>query len=155
MARKSAGIVLYRYGSGGPEVLLVHPGGPYWEHKDLGAWTIPKGEFHDDETAEAAARREFEEETGFLLSGPLTPLHEVKNKSGKIIFPFTLQADLNASDIRSNTFSMEWPPKSGTIQDFPEIDSGDWFPIDIARQKINVYQVPILDELESMIMGKA
>lgn len=135
--KKSAGILLYKRVHNQLFVLLVHPGGPFWRNKDRGHWSIPKGEFNDEENAFEAAIREFEEETGTRLQGSFTELSPVKLKSGKVVYAWALEKDMDASTIVSNTFEMEWPPKSGTLQSFPEIDRGQWFTVDEALEKIN------------------
>lgn len=145
--RQSAGILLYHDGDAEPEVLLVLHGGPYWVNKDAGAWTIPKGEFDQTETPLQAALREFEEELGTTLRGDFVELKPVVQKAGKQVFAFAQQGDLDVTTIRSNTFTIEWPPKSGTWQRFPEVAKAQWFPISVARQKINGAQVAFLDEL--------
>jgi predicted NUDIX family NTP pyrophosphohydrolase len=132
------------------QVLLVHPGGPFWKNKDEGAWTIPKGEFTDEEALDAA-KREFHEETGMAVKGKFLALSPVKQKSGKWIYAFAIQGDINTDDIVSNTFDMEWPPKSGRQQSFPEIDKAEWLTLAAARQKINPAQVALLDELKSAL----
>lgn len=148
MTRKaSAGVLLYRFRDGRAEVLLVHPGGPFWQRKDEGAWSLPKGEFDEGEAPEAAARREFEEETGIALEARLTALTPTRQRSGKIVHPFAGEADIDASAIRSNLFPMEWPPGSGRTQQFPEVDRAEWFDFAAAARKINPGQQPILDEL--------
>ena len=148
MAKRSSGILLYRGGSASLEVLLVHPGGPFWAKKDLGAWSIPKGEHDAAEEALAAALREFEEETGTKPDqGDLTDLGAVRQKSGKVVQAYGLEGDLDADAIRSNTFSMEWPPRSGRQSEFPEVDRAAWFGIDEARERINPAQVAFLDRL--------
>jgi predicted NUDIX family NTP pyrophosphohydrolase len=147
MAKVSAGILMYRRRSGAIQVFLVHPGGPFWAKKDLGAWSIPKGEVDSREDMLSAARREFEEETGFRVSGRFIPLSSVKLKSGKHVHAWAVEGDCNPSEIRSNSFSMEWPPRSGKRQEFPEIDRAAWFGIDEAKEKINEGQVPLLEEL--------
>jgi predicted NUDIX family NTP pyrophosphohydrolase len=129
------------------EVLLVHPGGPFWARKDAGAWSIPKGEYADDEDPLACARREFEEELGAVAPAELTPLGEVRQKSGKRVTAWAAEGDLDAAAIRSNTFTMEWPPRSGREQEFPEIDRAEWFPLDEARERINPAQAAFLDRL--------
>ncbi len=129
------------------EVLLVHPGGPFWAKKDLGAWSVPKGEFTAGEDALEAARREFEEETGFPLSGRFIQLAPVKQSGGKVVQVWAVEGDCDASAVRSNTFSMEWPPRSGKEQEFPEIDRAEWFTIDVAKQKILKGQIPFIEEL--------
>lgn len=151
MPKKSAGILLYRYRHQSPEVLLVHPGGPFWAKKDAGAWSIPKGEFDDGEEAMVAARREFEEETGQAVTGELTVLAPVKYTGGKIIHAFAAAGDLDVALIRSNLFSMEWPPRSGKRREFPEVDRGEWFSIDHALQKVNAHQAPLLTQLQELL----
>ncbi|MCA1424995.1 MULTISPECIES: NUDIX domain-containing protein [unclassified Bradyrhizobium] len=148
MPSKSAGIIAYRK-RGNIEVLLVHPGGPFWRNKDLGAWSIPKGEYTDD--AEIAARREFAEELGQELSMPLTPLGQVRQRGGKLVTAFAAELDLDVRSIRSNTFEMEWPPRSGKRQAFPEVDRAEWFTLDAAQEKINAGQRPLLDRLKLLI----
>ncbi len=145
MPRKSAGLLLYRFTSE-VEFFLVHPGGPFWAKKDDGAWSIPKGEFEDNEDPLEAAIREFKEETGFDVSGSFIPLTPVKQSSGKVIYAFALEYNLDAYKIKSNTFTMEWPPKSGRQQEFPEVDRGEWFNAETSRIKLNKGQVPILEE---------
>ncbi|MGR8933384.1 MAG: NUDIX domain-containing protein [Gammaproteobacteria bacterium] len=136
MIKKSAGILLYRHTGGSIEVLLAHPGGPYWKNKDLGAWSIPKGEYQGDESPEDAARREFFEETGLAVTGELIELGTVKQPSGKRIIAYAAEGDCSPSERVSNTFALEWPPKSGVVQQFPEIDSVAWFSVPIAAKKI-------------------
>jgi predicted NUDIX family NTP pyrophosphohydrolase len=147
----SAGVILYRRGKGRVEVLLAHPGGPYWRRKDAGAWSIPKGECGDGEEPLAAAFREFEEETGIKLEGALEPLGEVKQAGGKIVHAWTIERDCDPTRMHSNTFSLEWPPKSGNVQEFPEIDRFEWFPIAEARQKLVKAQTAFLDRLVERI----
>lgn len=148
MKKQSAGILLFRQSKRGPQVLLVHPGGPFWAKKDVGAWSIPKGEFEGDEEPLTAARREFQEETGFLLpEGEPIALGTAKLSSGKVIYAWALLGDANAASIRSNTFSMEWPPKSGVEQDFLEVDKAAWYLLDEAKVKINKGQVPFIETL--------
>jgi predicted NUDIX family NTP pyrophosphohydrolase len=143
MAVTSAGILLCR----GGEVLLVHPGGPFWAKKDLGAWSIPKGEVEPGEDPETRARIEFAEETGTTLDAELRPLGEVKQKGGKIVVAFAAEGDLDADAIVSNSFEMEWPPRSGRRQSFPEVDRAAWFTIEEARERINPAQAALLDQL--------
>ena len=150
MARKSAGILLYRRRDGRLEVLLAHPGGPFWAKKDAGAWTIPKGEFDDGEDALAAGRREFLEETGVEPPGPFIALTPRRQPSGKTIFAWAAEGDCDAAAIRSNAFAMEWPPRSGKQQEFPEIDRAQWLAISDARAKLIAGQRPFLDELEAL-----
>ncbi len=149
--RQSAGLLMYRKRGEAVQVLLVHPGGPFWAKKDLGSWSIPKGEFGQDEDALKAARREFEEETGFLPTGNFVRLGVVKQPSGKLVHAWAFEGDLDTKKIKSNTFSMEWPPQSGTQQEFPEVDRGEWFTIETAREKILQGQVEFLDELLRII----
>ena len=147
--KRSAGILLHRRsGDGALEVLLVHPGGPFWAKKDLGAWSIPKGEHEDGEDARAAALREFEEELGSpAVEGELVDLGEVRQKSGKVVTAWALEGDIDADAIRSNTFEMEWPPRSGKTREFPEVDRAAWFGLDEARERILPAQAPLLDRL--------
>jgi predicted NUDIX family NTP pyrophosphohydrolase len=135
--KKSAGILLYKRIQNQLFVLLVHPGGPFWKNKDMGHWSIPKGEFNNEENAFDAAIREFEEETGTRLEGSFTELSPVKLKSGKVVYAWALEKEMDTNTIVSNTFEMEWPPKSGRLQSFPEIDRGQWFTVDEALEKIN------------------
>ncbi len=145
----SAGILLHR--NGGAEVLLVHPGGPFWARKDEGAWSIPKGEYDDGEDPRACARREFAEETGTELpDGALAELGTVRLKSGKVITGFAVEGDLDPATIRSNTFELEWPPRSGRTQAFPEVDRAAWFGLDEARVKLNPAQAAFVDRLEAL-----
>ena len=129
------------------EVFLVHPGGPFFKNKDLGAWSIPKGEFLDDEDALAAAKREFFEETGLAVDGDFIPLNPVKLKSGKKVYAWALEGNIDHENIISNLFELEWPPKSGKKQSFPEVDRACWFDLETAKQKINAAQVAFVDEL--------
>lgn len=147
MAARSAGILLYRRGDNALQVLLVHPGGPFWRHKDVGAWTIPKGEHGPEENPQAAARREFEEELGPLPHGPLIPLGEIRQRGGKMVEAFALEADFDPATILGGSFRMEWPPRSGKLQSFPEVDRAAWFSMEEARRRINPAQQPFLDRL--------
>ena len=149
--RKSAGILLYKRAVDGISVLLVHPGGPFWARRDLGAWSIPKGEYSDDEQPEAAARREFAEELGQDFPGALQPLGEVRQKGGKRVVGFAAEGDFEVTAIRSNTFEMEWPPRSGRKQSFPEIDRAAWFDFEIAREKMIDGQRPFLERLAALL----
>lgn len=149
MPSKSAGIIAYRK-HGRLEVLLVHPGGPFWRQKDLGAWSIPKGEYADSEDAEVAARREFAEELGLDLSVPLMALGQVKQRGGKLVTAFAAELDVDPHSIRSNNFEMEWPPRSGKRRTFPEVDRAGWFTLEEAQQKINAGQRPLLDRLAQL-----
>ena len=146
MPSRSAGILAYRKRRI-CEVLLVHPGGPFWRNKDLGAWSIPKGEYADDEDAELAARREFAEELGVEVSVPLIALGEVKQRGGNIVTAFAAELDVEAAEIRSNSFEIEWPPRSGKRQRFPEVDRAEWFTLEEAYAKINEGQRPLLARL--------
>ena len=144
----SAGILLHRRGEAGAEVLLVHPGGPFWAKKDAGVWSIPKGEYEDDEDPLACALREFEEETGTRLgSDDVVELGSVRQKSGKQVTAWAVAGDLDPDTVRSNTFSMEWPPRSGRQAEFPEVDRADWFGLDVAREKLVPAQAELLDRL--------
>jgi predicted NUDIX family NTP pyrophosphohydrolase len=147
MKKQSAGILVFRDSPVGVEVLLVHPGGPFWVRKDDGSWSIPKGEFADDEEPLDAAKREFEEEMGIPPSGDFIPLAPLRQPSGKLVLAWALRSDFDLSKLRSNMFSMEWPPESGRQQDFPEVDRAAWFRIESARQKILRGQAPFLDQL--------
>jgi predicted NUDIX family NTP pyrophosphohydrolase len=149
VAKRSAGILLYRIADGGtPEVLLVHPGGPFFTRKDAGVWSIPKGEYDEDEDPQASARREFEEETGTALPpGELLDLGDVKQKGGKVVTAWAAEGELDADAVSSNTFTMEWPPRSGRTAEFPEIDRAGWFEIEVAREKLVAAQAEFLDRL--------
>jgi predicted NUDIX family NTP pyrophosphohydrolase len=147
----SAGILMYRRVGSKPEVLLVHPGGPYWRRKDAGAWSIPKGEMAAGEDAQDAARREFAEETGTTLTGPLEPLGEIRQRGGKRVLAFAVAGDIDALAIKSNTFEIEWPPKGGKMQAFPEIDRAEWFTLSAAHAKILASQRPLLDRLAELL----
>ncbi|HUJ01666.1 MAG TPA: NUDIX domain-containing protein [Usitatibacter sp.] len=149
-SRRSAGILLHRRREGRLEVLLVHPGGPFWKNRDAGAWTIPKGEHADDEDPLDAARREFAEETGFPIEGPFTALAPVRQASGKLVRAWAVEGDCDPSRLRSNTFTVEWPPRSGRIAEFPEVDRAAWFALDEARRRILPAQVPFLDQLAAL-----
>lgn len=150
--KHSAGILLCRRVESGYEVLLVHPGGPFWAKKDLGSWSIPKGLFEDDERPFEAAKREFTEEIGSPPpNGEYVALGEFTQSSGKIIHAFAIQSDFNLEKFRSNMFEMEWPPKSGTTQEFPENDKAAWTPLVVAKQKLVKGQVPILEALARLI----
>jgi len=149
MPKRSAGLLMFRRRGDGLHVLLVHPGGPFWKNKDLGAWTIPKGEHDAGEEALAAATREFREETGIEPRGPFIQLTPVKQAGGKLVEAWAFEGDADAAAIRSNTFSIEWPRGSGRLQDFPEVDRAEWFSLDDARRKILRGQAPLLEELAS------
>ena len=151
MGKKAAGILLYRKKGSSLEVFLIHPGGPFWSKKDESAWSIPKGEFLENEDPLTAAKREFQEETGFSVEGPFVSIGSVKQSSGKVVQAWACEGDVDASAIQSNTFQLEWPPHSGKYQDFPEADRAEWFPIDVARQKILKVQLPFLQNLERVV----
>jgi predicted NUDIX family NTP pyrophosphohydrolase len=147
-SKRSAGILLHRVRDGAREVLLVHPGGPFWAKKDLGAWSIPKGEYGDDEDPRACALREFAEELGTPPpDGELVGLGEVRQRGGKVVTAWALAGDADPAAIRSNTFTIEWPPRSGTMREFPEVDRADWFSLDEARERILPAQAPLLERL--------
>ena len=151
MPKRSAGLLLYRLTGGEVEVFLVHPGGPYWATKDEGAWSIPKGEIDEGEDPLAAARREFKEETGVWPEGEAIPLGTVRQPGGKLVTAFAVEGDLDADTIRSNTFTMEWPPRSGRMRAFPEVDRAGWFGKEEAERKILKGQRAILDALWKMV----
>jgi predicted NUDIX family NTP pyrophosphohydrolase len=146
-AKQSAGLLVYRHRAGALEIFLVHPGGPFWAKEDAGAWSIPKGEFGDDEEKLAAARREFHEETGLALDGVFVELAPVKQSGGKQVFAWAVEQDLDAAAVRSNSFSLEWPPGSGRTQEFPEIDRAAWFDVPLALVKILKGQQPLVLQL--------
>lgn len=158
MAKRSAGILLWKRERSGVRVLLVHPGGPFWARKDDGAWSIPKGEFEDDEDARAVARRELVEELGpaaqALAVAPDTafvPLGEAKQKGGKVVIAFALEGDFDIAQLVSNSFELEWPPRSGRKRAFPEVDRAGWFTLDEARIKILVSQLPFMVRMAELI----
>jgi predicted NUDIX family NTP pyrophosphohydrolase len=142
---------LYRRSASKLDVLLVHPGGPYWRRKDEGAWSIPKGEIDAGEDAGVAARREFMEETGTAITGPLEPLGEIRQRGGKRVIAFAVEGDLDVQTIQSNTFEIEWPPKGGKMETFPEIDRAQWFDLPAAHAKILESQRPLLDRLAELV----
>jgi predicted NUDIX family NTP pyrophosphohydrolase len=151
-ARRSAGILLHRHGREGPEVLLVHPGGPFWAKRDAGAWSIPKGEPEVGEDERACAAREFAEELGVAPpAGELVELGTVSQRAGKVVTAFALEGDLDADAIRSSTFEMQWPPRSGRMQAFPEVDRAEWFSLAQARERILPAQAPLLDRLRERL----
>ncbi len=147
----SAGVLMYNQNGGALRVLLVHPGGPFWRNRDLGAWSIPKGEFDEGEDAETVARREFREELGIEADGPLRTLGDIRQRSGKIVWAFALEGDLDVSAVRSNTVAIEWPPRSGRTAYVPEVDSAAWLDLPLARRKILASQKPLLDRLEALV----
>jgi predicted NUDIX family NTP pyrophosphohydrolase len=155
MPKRSAGILLYRGRTGAPEVLLVHPGGPFWEQKDLAAWSIPKGEYEEGEDPRACALREFEEELG----GPppadaLTELGTTRLAGGKLVTAWAAEGDLDPASVVSNTFTLEWPPRSGVMREFPEVDRAEWFSLAEARRRINPAQVAFLERLREKLEGE-
>lgn len=145
---------MYKRKGGRLFVLLAHPGGPFWRHRDDGAWSIPKGEPALGESPEAAARREFEEEMGIAVTGEMSPIGRIRQAGGKWVEAFALEGDVDAASIRSNTFELEWPPRSGRFEAFPEIDRAAWFALAEARTKMLAGQRPLLDRLE-VLLGKA
>ncbi len=152
MASKSAGILLYRVKNKEVEVLLVHPGGPFWKNKDEGAWSIPKGEFDENENPFDAALREMKEEVGLDLKGNFIELTPIKQKSGKLVYAWALQHDFDPTEIKSNTFEIEWPPKSGKKKEFPEVDKAEWFDMKAAEGKINSAQARLLHDLSQKLI---
>jgi predicted NUDIX family NTP pyrophosphohydrolase len=150
MERKSAGLLMYRRRGRHVEVLLIHPGGPFWARKDEGAWCIPKGEFTDEEPLEAA-KREFQEETGCPVGGDFQPLTPIKQAGGKMVYAWAVAGDCDVETIQSNTFTMEWPPHSGQWKTYPEADRAAWFSLSQAREKILKSQRPLLDGLERLL----
>ena len=155
MAKTSAGVLLYRRVGKSPEVFLVHLGGPFWAKKDEGAWSIPKGEVAEGEDLIETAKREFLEETGSPLKGELEALEPIKQAGGKIVYAWAIEGEIDASAIRSNTFSMEWPPHSGKNQEFPEVDRAAWFDLETARRKILKSQTPLLEQLQEKLLEGA
>jgi predicted NUDIX family NTP pyrophosphohydrolase len=152
MAKTAAGLLMYRRRHD-LEVFLVHPGGPFWIKKDVGAWTVPKGEIGENEAALDAAKREFTEETGFSIDGEFHPLGPVRQSGGKVVYAWAVEGDCDPAKIRSNSFAMEWPPKSGKVSEFPEVDRGGWFPIVEARKRILPAQEKFLDQLMDLLDG--
>ena len=153
MPKTSAGLLLFRETSGELEVLLVHPGGPFWSKKDDGAWSIPKGEFEEGEDPLDAARREFVEETGAAAPGEAVPLGQIRQAGGKVVHAWAVRGDFDPALLRSNTFLLEWPPKSGRMREFPEVDRAGWFPIAVAKRKILKGQAEFLDRLQAIRGG--
>ncbi len=154
MAAQSVGILLYKRVDDGVRVLLVHPGGPFWRRKDLAAWSIPKGERAAGEDPETTARREFAEELGTLPDGPLTSLGVIRQSGGKQVEAFALEGDFDVEGLASNSFQIEWPPRSGRLQSFPEVDRAEWFTLSGAREKILRGQQPLLDRLEALLIRR-
>jgi predicted NUDIX family NTP pyrophosphohydrolase len=151
MPKQSAGILVYRTRSNGLEIFLCHPGGPFYKNKDTDVWSIPKGELDNEEDPLAAAKREFKEETGQEINGEFVPLKPIKYKNGKIVYAWAIEGDVDANSVQSNLFPLEWPPKSGKYIDVPEVDRGEWFIIEIAKQKILPALNPLLEELQEKI----
>jgi predicted NUDIX family NTP pyrophosphohydrolase len=151
MPQRSAGLLMYRRTHRGPEVFLVHPGGPYWERKEVGVWTVPKGLFEEGEAPLEAACREFREETGFTASGPFLPLGEARTRNGKLVSVWAFEGDADPAALASNTFSIEWPPHSGKWREFPEADRGAWFSLPDARTRIAAVQTVFLDRLAAAL----
>lgn len=145
---------MFRRSAAGPEVLLAHPGGPFWKNKDLGAWSIPKGEYHESEDPLSAAVREFEEETGIRAAGPFSPLGQVRQPGGKLVTAWAFEGDCDPASLHSNLFSVEWPRGSGRMQEFPEVDRAAWFSLPAAAQKILKGQTPLLDRLRSLVQNR-
>jgi predicted NUDIX family NTP pyrophosphohydrolase len=154
VAKVSAGVLLFRTSAAGLEVLLVHPGGPFFRNKDDGAWTIPKGEAEGPESLLDVAIREFREETGFAPEGPFVALTPVRQKGGKVVHAWAFEGDCDPRALRSNTFELEWPPRSGRRAEFPEIDRADFFDVETARTKINPAQVALVNELSALLAEK-
>jgi predicted NUDIX family NTP pyrophosphohydrolase len=151
MTKTSAGLLLWRQRGGELQVFLVHPGGPFWRKKDIGAWSIPKGEYPSDEEPLTAAIRETAEETGFFIDGKFVALDPLRQPSGKIVHAFAVEADVEAAAIISNTFSVEWPPRSENMGEFPEVDRAGWFSLSVAREKIHHGQINLIDQLEHLL----
>lgn len=154
-SKVSAGLLMYRYLGGKLELLLAHPGGPFFQNKDEGAWSLPKGEFIPEEDPLAAAQREFTEETGLTVSGPFIALTPIKQKGGKTVYAWAFEGNCDPKEIISNTFSIEWPPRSGQHAEFPEIDRAEFFGVQLAKQKINLAQSALIDELEMILNAAA
>jgi predicted NUDIX family NTP pyrophosphohydrolase len=150
-SKRSAGLLMYRKLEGNLEVFLVHPGGPYWQNKDQGVWTVPKGEYEENEEPLAAAQREFYEETGFTARGDFFELGSVRQKSGKIVIAWAFEGDCDPAKLVSNTCEIEWPPKSKNRLEIPEVDRGCWFTLSNARQFVRLEQVPLLENLENRV----
>jgi predicted NUDIX family NTP pyrophosphohydrolase len=154
MPKLSAGLLMYRIRDGRLEVLLAHPGGPFWAKKDQGAWSIPKGEVEPGEDAFSTAKREFEEELGFQPQGEFTELKSIQQKGGKTVQAWAVEGNCDPASMRSNTFLMEWPPRSGKKQEFPEVDRAEFFEISQAKRRINAAQIELLSELEQLLAAR-
>ena len=155
MGKKSAGLLVFRIRQNNLQIFLMHPGGPFFARKDLGAWSIPKGEIGENENEAEAAKREFEEETGFQFKGDLISLKPIKQKSGKTVVAWATEQDFDVSKIKSNLFEMEWPPKSGKYQQFPEMDRAEWFSVSDAKEKIIPGQNGLIEELEKIVVNRS
>ena len=153
--KTSAGLLLYKLTNQQLEVFLVHPGGPFWQRKDAGAWSVPKGEYNEGEDALTCARREFKEETGTDVDGEFIELKHIKQKSGKVVSAWAVEGDIDAASIQSNTTFIVWPPKTGKQLEIPEVDRGEWFIIDIAKEKINPKQMDFIDQLVELLKKKS
>jgi predicted NUDIX family NTP pyrophosphohydrolase len=151
MPKQSAGVLVYRQRAGKLEFFLVHPGGPLWQNKDAGVWSIPKGEFAAGEEPLDAAKREFGEETGMTVEGEFVPLGSLKQRGGKVVYAWAVRGDFDAAQVRSNTFDLEWPPRSGRFVAFPEVDRGEWFSMSEAREKIKPAQIEFLDQVARLV----
>lgn len=154
MPKQSAGLLIYRRREVGVEVFLVHPGGPFWQHKDHGAWSIPKGEFSAGEDPLEVAKREFHEETGFEAHGEFLPMKPLKQPSGKVVHAWLVEGDFDPREVRSNTFQLEWPRGSGKVSEVPEVDRAEWFTLDEARTRILRGQLALLDALEKSLLDR-
>ena len=153
MGKQSAGLLVFRSTEDVTEVLLVHPGGPFYENKNDGAWSIPKGEYKDTEDMLEAACREFSEETGMSIEGSFISLGNIKQKSGKTVHAWAVGGDIDVARLRSNTFTMEWPPRSGSMHEYPEVNKAEWFTMDAAKEKILPEQAEFLVRLEKILKG--
>lgn len=153
--KNSAGLLMYQFSNEALQIFLAHPGGPFYKNKDDGCWTIPKGLINDNEDIQEAAKREFEEETGIIVSGNLYSLEAIKYKNGKVLHAWAIEnKTIEIKFITSNTFELEWPPKSGLIQIFPEIDKAQFFDVDVAKEKIHEAQLPLIERLERYLLEK-
>jgi predicted NUDIX family NTP pyrophosphohydrolase len=151
MPKQSAGLLIYRRHGERLEVFLVHPGGPFWQNKDLGAWSIPKGEFTEGDNPLETAQRELHEETGLTVDGPFAPLDPIRQRGGKIVHAWIVEADVEPGEVKSNTFTVEWPRGSGKLRTFPEVDRAEWFSLEAATEKILTSQRPLLDQLQTTV----
>jgi predicted NUDIX family NTP pyrophosphohydrolase len=154
MPKQSAGLLIYRRRHDALEIFLVHPGGPFWQNKDLGAWSIPKGEFEPTEDPLTVAKRELLEETGLVVEGPFTPLTPIKQRGGKTVHAWAVAADFELGHFESNTFAMEWPPRSGKMREFPEVDRAEWFDFKMAEEKMIEAQQAVLKQLATILSIK-